>query len=119
MIVYPVPNSLTLVSASGVGWTCLTPGNIVCCALDDPLDPNTTTAPIDVVVTVEPSAYPSVRNVASVSTTTTGDNRDDNEANDTLDVGPVSESDWRCCVLGKVTPGPPVTLTVSQPPAQS
>ncbi|MFC6009052.1 hypothetical protein [Angustibacter luteus] len=81
-----LPSGLTLVSASGTGWTCATPGNSVRCVLDDPLDPTATTEPIDVVTTVGPLAYPSVANTARVTTSTSGDDPDDNDAVDSLAV---------------------------------
>src|SRR4051794_16054352 len=40
-------------------------------------------------------------------------------ANEAAADAPLSDSDWKCCVEGKVTVGPPVMLTVSHPPKVS
>lgn len=82
----PLPRGLTYVSATGTDWTCTTILSAVRCAYDLPLAANRFAPQIDLVVTVGPEAFPTVRNIADVDTSTDGDNRDDNIATDDLGV---------------------------------
>ena len=81
----PLPAGLTYVSAAGTDWTCGTVLRVVRCTYDVPLPADRFAPQIDLVTTVGPEAFPSVRNVADVDTSTEGDNRGDNVATD--DVG--------------------------------
>ncbi|MEH3034376.1 MAG: isopeptide-forming domain-containing fimbrial protein [Aeromicrobium erythreum] len=71
-----LPTGLTFVSASGDGWTC--DDEDASCSLDEPLAPGADAPALTVVATVEPGAYPSVRNTATVATSST----DPESAND-------------------------------------
>ena len=62
-----VPDGLTYVSASGDGWVCAEDAAVVTCELDDVLPPGESAGDITLVATVEPGAYPSVANTASVT----------------------------------------------------
>lgn len=84
-----VPAELTLVSAEGEGWTCSTAGQDVECLLDESLGVAETAPPISVTVTVLPEAYPSVVNVAEVSTSTPEQNLENNTNPDELVVPPL------------------------------
>ncbi|WP_426243307.1 hypothetical protein [Nocardioides sp. LHG3406-4] len=66
-----LPNGLTFVSAAGTDWTCGPTQAGVTCTLAGGLAPLTSAAPITVVTTVAPAAYPTVDNVASVISSTT------------------------------------------------
>ncbi|MCB0965994.1 MAG: DUF11 domain-containing protein [Ilumatobacter sp.] len=81
-----LPLGLTAVAAAGDGWTCGAVGPTVTCALATPLAPATAAPPIVVTATVEPEAFPSVVNAASVATSTTDPNPDDNATTDDVDV---------------------------------
>lgn len=62
--------SLTFVSASGTGWTCVESSGTITCDLADPLDAGDDAPVITIVATVTAGAYPSVDNTATVSTST-------------------------------------------------
>ncbi|WP_442214531.1 isopeptide-forming domain-containing fimbrial protein [Specibacter sp. RAF43] len=63
----PMPGGLTLDSAAGDGWVCATGANKAVCDLTDPLAPNASAPVIAVTAKVLAAAYPSVTNVAAVS----------------------------------------------------
>lgn len=62
-----LPTGLSYVSATGTGWSCSAMGQIVTCTNPGPLAPGDSTS-ITITVNVLPGAYPSVDNVATVST---------------------------------------------------
>ena len=86
-----LPDGLTYVSAAGTDWTCGALLRIVRCTYASPVPPGGFTPVIDLVTTVGPEAFPTVRNVADVETSTDGDNREDNVATD--DVGVPAQVD--------------------------
>lgn len=82
-----LPNGLTLVSGTGDGWTCSANGQDVTCVRQAGLATGDNTS-IVVVVTVGPAAYPSVTNVATVSSPAEDTNPNNNTANDPATVLP-------------------------------
>ena len=84
-----LPSGLELVSATGPGWTCAPLTRTVTCTLTGTLPPRETAAAITVVTDVTPAAFPAVVNSASVTTTTTEVDRDDNTADDRVTVPPL------------------------------
>lgn len=107
-----LPRGLDLISAGGDGWTCTTLGNALRCTLDDPLPRLSRAAPIEVVSLVGPQAYPSVRNVARVQTSTDGDDPDDNVATDPVDVPPQVDLSVIKTHEGDFVVGDPATWTL-------
>ena len=81
-----LPKGLVFVSASGTGWTCGPMAAGVTCSLAGRLAPLTAAAPITVVTTVTPAAYPSVNNVATVSTSTVDPDPTDDQSTDAVAV---------------------------------
>ncbi|WP_229052362.1 isopeptide-forming domain-containing fimbrial protein [Aeromicrobium sp. Leaf350] len=86
-----LPAGLTLVpgSVSGLGWTC--DDDTVDCTLDDPLAPQTDAAVVSMTVVVEPGAYPSIDNTATVGSTEPDRDTDDNSDTDTVAVPALSD----------------------------
>ncbi len=82
----PLPTGLAYVSAAGTDWTCAETAATVECSYATPLAAGATAPPITLVVTVGPEAYPSVDNVATVTTSTTETDATDNQATDTVTV---------------------------------
>ncbi|MEO9322212.1 hypothetical protein ABFT23_01895 [Nocardioides sp. C4-1] len=84
VVVDDLPVGLDLVEAQGTGWTCAPDAGTraVSCELAAPLAPGTTSEPITVTTTVGPEAYPGVDNVATVTTSTTDTDPDDDRAVD-------------------------------------
>jgi len=64
-----LPPSLSLRNSSGTGWTCAANGQTLSCSHENSsgLNPGESLPPIQVVVDVNPSAAPQVRNTASLS----------------------------------------------------
>lgn len=79
-----LPTGLTLVSAAGTGWTCVT-GT---CTLTDPLAVAADASPITVVADVTPAAYPDVTNVVGVTTSSDDTDDSNDEARDRVVVPP-------------------------------
>ncbi len=82
----PLPAGLSYVSADGPGWTCAEAAATITCDLAGVLAPGASAAPITVVVTVEVAAYPTVDNVATVSSSTPDSHPADNSSTDPVDV---------------------------------
>ena len=79
-----LPAGLTLVSASGTGWTC--DADSAVCTYDTDLASGADSSPLTVVATVTAAAYPSVDNTATVTSDTPDPNDDDNETTDPVTV---------------------------------
>ncbi len=77
-----LPLGLTYESATGSGWSCDATGQSVTCSLAGSLPAGATAAPIALTVTVEASAYPTVTNVATVSSPTPDPDPSNNTARD-------------------------------------
>ena len=86
----PIPSGLTYVSAGGTGWVCHQVTRSLSCVDADGLDVGESSL-ILLVVAVEPSAYPSVINVASVTSNAEDTNPDNNTATDPANVTPAIE----------------------------
>jgi uncharacterized repeat protein (TIGR01451 family) len=84
-----VPAGLAYVSATGDGWSCAEAAAVVTCDLATPLEPGASAEDIVVVVTVEPGAYPSVANTATVTSTTPDPDRENNSSTTTVTVPPL------------------------------
>jgi large repetitive protein len=65
----PLAPGLTYVSGTGTGWTCVAAGTGAHCELAGNVGVGEDTSPLSLVVEVGPAAYPSVTNVATVSST--------------------------------------------------
>ncbi|MGI8664975.1 MAG: beta strand repeat-containing protein, partial [Jatrophihabitans sp.] len=66
----PLPAGLSYVSATGTGWTCAAdPANVVSCTLADSIAAGTDSSDLTLTALVGAQAYPSVTNVAEVSST--------------------------------------------------
>ncbi len=104
-----LPRGLTLVSVDGDGWDCTAADRTVLCALDAPLPPRSQTAPITLVVDVGPEAYPQIRNVAVVRTTTPSDLLGDNEDDVTDDLDPDFDLELAKGHTGELVVGETVT----------
>jgi large repetitive protein len=83
----PLPTGLTYVSATGTDWTCHAKHDDVTCLLAGTLASGADAPPITLTVTVHAAAYPSVTNVATVSSTDP-DLPGTAQASDTLTVDP-------------------------------
>ncbi len=84
-----LPAGLTFVSADGTDWTCAEAARVVTCDLTGPLAAGADAAPISLVVTVEPGAYPAVDNTATVDSATPETDKSDNSSTDHLTVPPL------------------------------
>ena len=84
-----LPAGLTLVSADGTDWTCTEAARVVTCDLAGTLAAGADAAPISLVVTVEPGAYPAVDNTATVDSVTPETDPSDNSSTDHLTVPPL------------------------------
>ena len=107
-----LPTGLEAVSAEGVGWTCDITGQDVSCVLDAPLAPGTSAAPVAVVVTVTPAAYPSVDNVATVTSSTSEADPSDNESTDPVEVPPLVDLSVEKSLQGELVVGEEATYTL-------
>jgi len=85
-VVDTLPTGLSFVSATGTDWTCSANGQVITCTLAGTLAVAAQTS-ISLVVNVLPAAYPSVTNVATVSSPSKDSNPDNNVA---TDPGPVT-----------------------------
>jgi len=85
-VVDTLPAGLSYVSATGTDWTCSVNGQAITCKLAGTLAVAAQTS-ITLVVDVLPEAYPSVTNVATVSSPSKDSNPDNNVA---TDPGPVT-----------------------------
>ena len=95
-----LPAGLTYRSFSGAGWDCSASGQVVTCIHPDLLAPNATTI-LHVDVFVHESAYPTVNNVATVSTAHDANPENNSEADHTT----VYRGDEPCSLLeGTPTP---------------
>jgi len=65
----PLPTGLSYDSFAGTGWTCTAVVADATCALAGTLAPGSDSAPLTISTVVGPQAYPSVTNVATVSST--------------------------------------------------
>ena len=84
-----LPAGLTFVSADGTDWACTDDAQVVTCDHNGPLAAGADAAPISLVVTVEPGAYPGVDNTATVASATPETNPTDNSSTDHLTVPPL------------------------------
>jgi uncharacterized repeat protein (TIGR01451 family)/LPXTG-motif cell wall-anchored protein len=84
----PLPDGLTFVSATGDGWDCTEAKGTVTCVDADGLAVGERST-IRLVVTVEASAYPSVVNVAAVTSDAEDTDPDNNTATDPATVRPL------------------------------
>ena len=100
-----LPSGLTFVSGAGVGWTCSAAGQSVTCVYPAILPPNATTI-VELSVLVDPSAYPTINNVAFVSTPNDVNPENDIDADQTT----VYAGD---CSTGVPTPTPTPFLDIS------
>ena len=82
-----LPTGLSYVSATGDGWACSASGQTVTCEDADGLAVDERTV-IRLVVAVGAAAYPSVTNVASVTSPAEDTDPDNNIAEDPADVAP-------------------------------
>jgi uncharacterized repeat protein (TIGR01451 family)/LPXTG-motif cell wall-anchored protein len=89
-VVDTLPTGLTFVSATGDGWTCTAAGQDVTCTRAAGLDLGATTT-IALVTQVEAAAFPSVVNVATVSTPSEETDLTNNTAQDSAEVTPLVE----------------------------
>ena len=89
-VIDTLPAGLSYVSATGSGWTCAGPANVVTCTRTAVIGAGGTAPPITLTVAVADAARPSVTNTASVSTpieTATGNNSDSDPTDvDAIDV---------------------------------
>ena len=108
-----VPTGLTYVSAAGTGWTCAEAAAVVTCDLDQPLAPGAAAEEITLVVTVEPGAYPSVDNTATVTSTTPDPDLTDNSSTDTVAVPPLVDLALDKSHTGDLTVGTDATWTLT------
>lgn len=83
-----LPAGLAFVSAEGSGWSCGLVATTVTCTLAGTLAVGATST-VTLVADVEPSAWPSVTNVASVSSPHTDLDPDNNTATDPTPVDPL------------------------------
>ncbi|GGO79195.1 DUF11 domain-containing protein [Nocardioides deserti] len=104
-----LPSGLDLVSATGAGWTCAEVAGEVRCTLAGPLAPGTSAPPIAVVAGVTPQAYPGVRNVAQVGSSTPESDPTDNEATDEVAVPPLVDLVMDKARLGDLVVGQQAT----------
>ncbi len=84
----PLPAGLSFVSGSGTGWTCSASGQDVTCELTAGLATGSSTT-LALVVDVLAAAYPSVTNIATVSTPSEETTLADNTATDPAVVNPL------------------------------
>ena len=108
-----VPDGLTYVSASGDGWVCAEDAAVVTCELDDVLPPGESAGDITLVATVEPGAYPSVANTASVTSQTPDPDTSDNRSTTTLTVPPLVDLAITKSHAGDLTVGTDATWTLT------
>lgn len=83
----PLPAGLTLLLASGMGWTCLPSTTTVNCSQPGPVGPNVTLAIITVNVKVDPSATGAFFNTATVTVPPGDLNPNNNTDTDSVVVG--------------------------------
>ena len=110
----PLPTGLTYVSATGDGWACSTAGQDVTCTRADPLPVGDAPA-ITLTVEVSQPAYPSVTNVATVTSQTPDPDLTNNASRDPVTVDPnvdlaIVKSHSGNAVIGTELP---FTLTVT------
>ena len=86
----PLAAGLTFVSASGPGWVCSSVAPVVTCTRAAGLAVSESST-ISLVVGVGPLAFPTVTNVATVTTPSEETQSDNNSADDTSSVAPLSE----------------------------
>ena len=82
-----LPDGLDHVSAEGAGWTCEESSGTLTCVAPDGLAADESSS-VEVVVRVEPSAWPSVLNVARVTTPSEDRDPDNNADKEPGDVTP-------------------------------
>ncbi|MGD9841380.1 MAG: hypothetical protein AB7F79_01675 [Steroidobacteraceae bacterium] len=82
-----LPAGLTYVSASGTGWNCSAAAQVVTCTHAAPLAAGSAFPDITLTVAVGNAAYPSVSNIATVSSS--GSNDINSTNNSAMDVAPV------------------------------
>ncbi len=106
-----VPAGLTVVSATGTGWTCSISGQTVTCTHPGPLAPNGSLT-LTINVTPTAAAIPSVTNTASVATP--GDaNPGNNDGSVTTPVGGVVDLALTKTGADSITAGGQTTYTLS------
>jgi large repetitive protein len=85
-----LPAGLSYASATGTGWVCSAAAEVVTCTAAAGLAVGQTST-ISLVVDVGPLAFPTVTNVATVTTPSEETKADNNSADDTAPVSPLSE----------------------------
>jgi len=88
-VVDQLPAGVTYVSTSAPGWACSASGSRVTCALADGLAVDEHSA-LDLTVAVDPGAYPSVTNTATITSPAEDTDPSNNTATDPADVQAVS-----------------------------
>ena len=109
----PVPDALTVSGAAGTGWTCDVVVQLVTCTLEAPLAPNTSADPITISTLVTAADYPSVTNVAQVSTSAHDPNPANNTAIDRVLVPPLVDLAISKTHTGVLQVGSDATYTLS------
>ena len=100
-------------SASGDGWVCAEDAAVVTCELGQALAPGESAGDITLVATVEPGAYPSVANTASVTSETPDPDTSDNSSTTTLTVPPLVDLAVTKSHTGGLTVGTDATWTLT------
>jgi hypothetical protein len=87
-VVFPVPDGMTLVSATGSGWNCTTAGTTVTCTRTDVLQPGNSYPPLNINVSIAPDTTGVIP--ATVTGSTPGDSNPQSvTATDTVTVAPL------------------------------
>ena len=107
-----LPEGLTYVSATGTGWSCAEAAAVVTCDLAAPLGPGDRAEDITVVVTVEPGAYATVANTATVTSETPDPDTTNNSSTVTVAVPALVDLSIRKSHTGNLTVGTDATWTL-------
>jgi uncharacterized repeat protein (TIGR01451 family)/LPXTG-motif cell wall-anchored protein len=109
-----LPAGLTYVSATSAtgAWSCAEVAGTLTCDLAGDLAPGASAEPIELTVTVEASAYPSVTNTAEVDSATPDRDRSNNTSADPVAVPPLVDLAITKSHTGEVAVGSPTTWTL-------
>ena len=113
VVVDTLPAGLTYVSAGGFGWSCSEAAAVVTCELAGPLGPGDSAEDITVVTTVEPGAYPSVDNTATVTSGTPDPDTTNNSSTTTVAVPPLVDLAITKAHTGDLRVGTDATWTLT------